>query len=202
MASGVSPTKGNLLKIKKSLQLARVGYELLDRKRNILIREMMSMIDNASSIQVLINEAYNAAYKSLQLANIDLGIVDNLAAAVPVENGIELSQHSVMGVVIPTVKFDPNPKANYFGYYNSSVDLDEAYSMFDRVKRLTASLAEIENGVYRLAQGIKKTQKRANALKNIIIPKFENQVKFITSALEEKEREEFARLKIIKKIID
>ena len=76
--------------------------------------------------------------------------------------------------------------------------IDEAYSCFREVKRLTADLAEVENSVYRLADSIKKTQKRANALKNIMIPRFEEGVKFITEALEEKDREEFSRLKVIK----
>jgi len=67
------------------------------------------------------------------------------------------------------------------------------------VKLLTVRLAEIENSIYRLAVAIKKTQKRANALKNIMIPKFEGTVRFITNALEEKEREEFSRQKVIKK---
>ena len=59
-------------------------------------------------------------------------------------------------------------------------------------------LAEVEGSVYRLAVAIKKTQKRANALNNIMIPKFTATIKFITEALEEKEREEFSRLKVIK----
>ncbi len=202
MAAPVSPTKGNLLKLKKSLTLAKVGYDLLDRKRNILIRETMSLMDSASSIQGLIDESYAAAYKALQKANIELGAVDDIARAVPLENGISLSQRSVMGVVIPSVKLDSNPKRNYFGYHATSENLDIAYSLFDRVKQLTAELAEIENSVYRLAQGIKKAQKRANALKNIIIPRFEEQIKTISSVLDEKEREEFARLKVIKKIIN
>ena len=63
---------------------------------------------------------------------------------------------------------------------------------------LTADLAEVENSVYRLADAIKKTQKRANALKNIMIPRFEENVKFVSDALEEKDREEFSRLKVIK----
>ena len=77
--------------------------------------------------------------------------------------------------------------------------LDEAYRRFLDVKKLTADLSEIENSVYRLADAISKTQKRANALKNIVIPRFEASVKFITDALEEKDREEFSRLKVIKK---
>ncbi|MEE1492914.1 MAG: V-type ATP synthase subunit D, partial [Massilioclostridium sp.] len=74
-----------------------------------------------------------------------------------------------------------------------------AYICFEKAKQFTVVLAEVENSVYRLANAIKKTQRRANALKNIIIPQFEDTVKFITDALEEKEREEFSRLKVIKK---
>ena len=64
---------------------------------------------------------------------------------------------------------------------------------------MTAELAEIENRVYRLADAIKKTQKRANALDNIMIPQFTATIKYITEALEEKEREDFSRLKVIKR---
>ena len=63
---------------------------------------------------------------------------------------------------------------------------------------LTAQLAEIENSVCRLADAVEKTQKRSNALNNIMIPRLEETVKFITQALDEKEREEFSRLKVIK----
>ncbi len=202
MAEQVFPTKGNLIKIKKSLELARTGFDLLDRKRNILVRETMALIDTAKEIQSLINTTYAKAYEALQAANVTLGIVDEIAAGIPVENGVSISYRSVMGVEIPSVTLDANPRKNYFGYQRTSMQLDEAYARFDDVKRLTARLAEIENSVYRLAQGIRKTQKRANALKNIIIPRFDGQVKFISDALEEKEREEFSRLKVIKKTLD
>ncbi len=197
----VFPTKGNLMKLNKSLALARVGYDLLDRKRNILIRETMSLIDRAGSIQTEINESYINAYKALQTANIDLGIVEEYARSVPVENGLGVSSRSVMGVEIPTVTLNSSGVKNYFGYRKTSFQLDKAYIEFDKVKRRTAELAEIENSVYRLAEGIRKTQKRANALKNIVIPRFETQIKAITAALDEKEREEFSRLKVIKKIV-
>ena len=201
MSQQVFPTKGNLMKLKKSLALARVGYDLLDRKRNILIRETMSLIDRAGSIQTEINESYINAYKALQTANIDLGIVEEYARSVPVENGLGVSSRSVMGVEIPTVTLNSSGVKNYFGYRKTSFQLDKAYIEFDNVKRRTAELAEIENSVYRLAEGISKTQKRANALKNIVIPRFETQIKAITAALDEKEREEFSRLKVIKKIV-
>ncbi len=202
MTAKVSPTKGNLMKIKKSLELAKVGYELLDRKRNILIRETMGMIDSAKDIRSRINESYRRAYEALEKANRGLGLVDEFAAFIPVENGISISSRSVMGVEIPSVTLEAEKIDNYYGFKRTTAQLDEAYRFFNDVKILTAELAETENSIYRLATGIKKTQKRANALKNIIIPRFEEQIKSISTALDEKEREEFSRLKVIKSFLE
>lgn len=194
-------TKGNLIATKKSLQLAKTGFELLDKKRNILVREMMTLITRATEIQDKIDLAYSRAYLALQTSNITLGICEEIANTVPEEKSLRLSYRSVMGVEIPIVSIDAERNNNYipFGLHSSNSTLDEAYLRFIEVKNLTADLAEIENSVYRLADAIKKTQKRANALKNIMIPKFEATIKMISSALGEKSREEFSRLKIIKK---
>ena len=193
------PTKGNLLSTKKSLALAKMGFELLDRKRNILVREMMQLIDQANALHNQISDVYNQAYQALQMANITLGICEDIAKSVPVENGVQISYRSVMGVEIPTVTIDTSELQMPYGYMGSNSQLDQAYICFYKAKLVTVQLAEIENSVYRLANAIKKTQSRANALKNIIIPDFEETTKFITDALEEKEREEFSRLKVIKR---
>lgn len=198
MNDQVFPTKGNLINTKKSLALAKLGYELLDRKRNILIREMMTLIDKAKSIRGSIEGTYIQAYSALQKANITLGVISNIAESVPVENGIHISYRSVMGVEIPEIKMDEQPLRISYGFSRTNSQLDIAFMCFDRVKKLTVVLAEVENSIYRLAVGIKKTQSRANALKNIIIPRYDDIVKFITDSLEEKEREEFSRLKVIK----
>lgn len=198
MAEQVFPTKGNLINTKKSLALAVLGYDLLDRKRNILIREMMELIDTAKSIRGSIEDTYKEAYGALQQANITMGIISNVAESVPVENGIEVTYRSVMGVEIPKISIKEKPLKVFYGFLNSNSQLDNAYICFDRAKQMTVVLAEVENSIYRLANAIKKTQSRANALKNIIIPRFEGVVKFITNSLEEKEREDFSRLKVIK----
>lgn len=200
MAVQAVPTKGNLMNTKKSLSLAKVGYELMDKKRNILIREMMNLIDKANEIQDKIDSAYEEAYLALQTANITHGFCDEISRATPVEKSIKLDYRSVMGVEIPILTIAPEEKLDLnYGLYSTDTALDNAYQKFSEVKRLTVDLAEIENSVYRLAISIKKTQKRANALKNIMIPRFEETVKFITDALDEKDREEFSRLKVIKK---
>lgn len=199
MSNQIVPTKGNLLSTKKSLQLSKTGFELLDRKRNILIREMMSLISRASSIQDKIDKTYSDAYAALQRANITLGICGELAKTVPEENGLNVAYRSVMGVEIPMVSLETKTEPIPFGLVSTNSLLDLAYNKFAEVKKMTAELAEVENSVYRLADAVKKTQKRANALKNIMIPRFEVAVKTISDALEEKDREEFSRLKVIKR---
>ncbi len=200
MAEQVFPTKGNLIQTKKSLQLAILGYELLDRKRNVLIREMMTLIDKAKELRDSIDKTYKEAYKALQFANITMGVISRYAQSVPIDDSITLSSRSVMGIELPTVEISNDPPEFSYGFSTTNSALDKAYICFDRVKKLTVTLAEVENSIYRLAIGIKKTQRRANALKNILIPRFEGTVKFITNALEEKEREEFSRLKVIKRM--
>ncbi|WP_312692982.1 V-type ATP synthase subunit D [Caproiciproducens sp.] len=199
MSNQIVPTKGNLLATKKSLALSRTGFDLLDRKRNILIREMMALIERAAKIQSVIDNTYDEAYAALQRANITLGICNELSRTVPLDNNLNVAYRSVMGVEIPMVSFDTVCAPIPFGLNSTNITLDNAYIKFNEVKRLTAELAEVENSVYRLADAIKKTQKRANALKNIMIPRFEQTVKFISDALEEKDREEFSRLKVIKR---
>ena len=194
----VFPTKSNLISTKKSLDLAKLGYDLLDRKRNILVREMMQLIDRASAIQENINSTYAKAYLALQKANVTLGMCTEFAQAIPIDNSLDIDLRSVMGVELPVVTLDDAKPDMYYGLNATNSSLDEAYLSFLEVKKMTAQLAEIENNVYRLADAIKKTQKRANALNNIMIPQFTATIKYITEALEEKEREDFSRLKVIK----
>ncbi len=199
MSPQVFPTKNNLINTQKSLALAKLGYDLMDRKRSILVREMMLMIDRAAIIQANIAATYAEAYAALQRAHITLGVCRESAMTIPVDDGLEMDFRSVMGVELPTVTLAERPVEIYYGLDLTNSQLDETYLKFDEVKRLTVELAEVESCVYRLADAIKKTQKRTNALDNVIIPRFKSTVKFITGALEEKDREDFSRLKVIKR---
>lgn len=196
------PTKGNLILAKNSLALARQGFELMDKKRNILIRELMDLIDEASSIQSEIDTTFTAAYKALQNANIEMGIlnVSELSKAMPIEDSIDIKVRSIMGTEIPLVQYNQPERKPSYSFYGTRISLDEASLKFNRVKELTIRLSMIETSAYRLATSIKKTQKRANALQNITIPRYKSLVSDISNALEEKEREEFTRLKVIKRM--
>ena len=166
-----TPTKGTLINLKKSLNLAKLGFDLIDKKRNILIREMMNLIDVAKSIRGEIEETFETAYKALQTANITLGICENLANSVPVDDGVEIKYRSVMGVEIPKITLNSQLATEAYGLFETNSQLDLAYISFHKAKKISVILAEIENSVYRLAKEIKKTQRRANALKNVNIPK-------------------------------
>ena len=195
------PTKGNLILAKNALSLSREGYELMDKKRNILIRELMELIAEASELQEQIDTTFTNAYRALQRANIQMGIheVEEIALCVPVEHSIRIKRRSVMGTEIPKVEYEKGERKPAYSFYHTKLSLDEACQQFEQVKELTIRLAEIENSAYRLAYHIKKTQKRANALSHITIPKYERLEKEIQEYLEEKEREEFTRLKVMKK---
>ena len=195
------PTKGNLILAKNSLALASQGYELMDKKRNILLRELMGLIDQAKEIQSEIDSTFREAYQALQKANIELGIhyVQDIAASVPLEQSIRIKTRSIMGTEIPLVQSQSDWPNLTYAFYSSSEALDQARMNFEKVKELTIKLSMVENSAYRLASSIRKTQKRANALKNITIPTYQNLVTTISNALEEKDREEFTRLKVIKR---
>ena len=201
MESTLFPTKGNLIIAQNTLALSRQGYDLLDKKRNILTREMMALIDKAKEIQSEIDETFASAYRSLEKANLIMGIdhVNEIGCAIEEENSVDVYFTSVMGVEIPKVKYHKRSISPQYGFFRTTSALDNAYLQFNRVKELTIALAEVDNAVYRLATNIKKTQKRANALKNITIPRYIATVRNIQNVLEEKEREEFTRLKVIKR---
>lgn len=187
---------------KNSLALARQGYDLMDKKRNILLKELMNLIDEAKGIQEEIDSTFTRAYACLQRANIEQGIskVQELAYTVPLEDSIRIQTRSIMGTEIPHIKYDARQNDLTYSFSTTHESIDIAREAFRQVKDLTIKLAEVENSAYRLATNIKKTQKRANALKNITIPMYSNLVYTINNALEEKEREEFTRLKVIKRM--
>ena len=166
MDISVFPTKGNLMNAQNTLALSRQGYELLDKKRNILIREMMLLIDEANEVQSHIDETFMEAYRALQDANVMMGIstVEQVSYAVETVENITIRHRSVMGVDIPVVSAREEPIAARYGMFQTGTSLDTAYDKFDKV----------------------------------MIPRYENLTKTISEVLEEKDREEFSRLKSIK----
>jgi len=200
MDTSYLPTHANLMKARNTLKLSTKGHELLDRKKNILIKEMFKYVEEAEEIKKKADGLFKVAYLNLQEANISMGIenVTKIADASIEDNGISILLRTIMGVEIPTVKYEKQETVVNYSFHNTTIALDKAIIEFVKIKELILELAQVENTIYRLANAIEKVQKRSNALKNIVIPKIEALENKIESAIEEREREDFARLKVIK----
>jgi V/A-type H+-transporting ATPase subunit D len=194
------PTKANLMKCEEMLEFSQKGFELLDKKRNILIQEMMTLVDRAKKIQIQINDGFKEAYKSLENANILMGSnkVEQISEAIIQEKNYKILLTSVMGVEIPKLKYSKEKPHASYSFFRTNASFDNAVLKFNELKYMIYELAEVETSVYKLAEEIKKTRKRANALEKIRIPRYETLIKEIEEILEEKEREDFFRLKLIK----
>ncbi len=200
-------TKSGLLKVKDMLSLARQGYKLMDQKRSILISELVKYLELARELQARIVDEFEKAYDTLTFASITLGMetVEEIAFGAEEKIKVAVAEKSVMGVPIPVLAIEgDHPKKDtfspFYSVYRTNMALDKTVLEFRKLFDTVVFLAEVENTIYRLAREIKMTQKRANALEEVIIPEFESFKKRIEEHLEEREREEFFKLKRIKKI--
>ena len=201
MDENIANTKTNLISAKATLDLSINGFDLLDKKRSVLIMSMMGFIDKAEEVQNKVTVVFKEAYKALKTANITMGIanVEQISQSVPEVEDFNILVKSIMGVEIPEIQHSEHKIEHYYSFYHTNTALDVAFKEFQEVKELLYELSEIEDSVYKLAMEVKRTQKRANALQNIQIPKYKSIVKSISEVLEEKEREDFFRLKVVKK---
>lgn len=196
----IPPTRSNLLRIKKELQFAREGYQILDRKREVLTTELIHLAHDGEVLQEQVRELLKVAYKDLKLAKLNMGQerVEWAAIAVSETVDVHLQLRSVMGVPIPTVEAKGEPPEMAFSPDGTTAQLDEAKMAFQKVLSLIPELVELETSIWRLAVELRKTQRRVNALQYIFIPNYEETVNFIQASLEEREREEIFRLKLLK----
>ena len=157
------------------------------------------MMEDVKALRSVIDETYTRAYGALQRANLSLGVIERVANITPIEDEVKIVYRSVMGIEIPKVSIPDRELKIPYGLSVSNSRLDEVYLEMRQVKLYTIKLAELDNGMFRLAKAIEKSRKRANALNEIVIPDLKEKIKIISDALEEKEREEFIRMKIVKK---
>jgi len=190
------------LRLKKDLAMARLGYTLLDRKREVLTMNLMHMAHDAEAVQRQVDELLAEAYAALRVANLTMGreMVDWASLATVGQAEVRVLLRSIMGVVVPTVELQGEPPALAFGLGDTTAGLDEARRKFRQVLELLPTLAESVSSVWRLAAELQRTQRRVNALEYLFIPQYDETVKFIEESLEEKDREERFRLKRVKSL--
>ena len=198
------PTKSNLIKIKNTIKLSEQGQELLEKKKYILIQEREKYKQDLKELREKLKEAQEKAFLYLRDTNVEIGIeeVNYISRGIGLDNGVDIKYKTIMGVEIPSLVYiEPEKQMNY-GIAQTPIALDKAIEEFNNVKKIVIDLAILENTIERLNINIAKVQKRANALKEIIIPKDRQIEKMITEILDEREREDFARLKVVKKNIE
>jgi len=196
----IPPTRSNLLRIKRELAFAREGYDILDKKREVLTMELMHLAHDADVLQQQVWESLATAYRALEKARLSMGQerVEWAALAVNKTVEVKIKHRSVMGVAVPTIKAHGEPPAMPYSLGDTTAALDEASVAFRQVLGHIPELAEFTTAVWRLAGELGKTQRRVNALQHVFIPEYEHTLAFIKGALEEREREETFRLKRLK----
>ena len=201
----IAPTKSNLMKTRDELKFAKLGFDLLDQKRSILVSELVNLTERAETQQRALENTLAEAYKSLENAVLRMGKlkIHSLSAAVNIESSIKLSSRKVMGVGLPVVNTDFHEKAPYFSMTTDTpFYIDEAVSRFKTAVESMGEFAEIKISIMRLAREVKKTIRKVNALEKIAIPDLEETVRHIANRLEEAERENLILMKTIKERLE
>ena len=196
----LAPTKTNLMNLRKDLGFAKLGYELLDQKRNILIIELLNLVEQAVDYERRVNEALSAAYTELEEASLRMGRlgIRSIGKSVNLETEIAITQRRVMGVRLPvvTTEFTDNPP--YFSPTNTTFRVDLALKRFSEALEILGRLAELNISIVRLAAEVRKTIRKVNALEKIAIPELNETVKNIQDRLEENDRDMFVLMKMVK----
>lgn len=188
------------MKLKDELNFSRLGYDLLDQKRSILVSELLTLVDQAVDYQNRVEKSLTDAEKTLQDAIMNMGRlrVANLAGAVNIDSSISLSERRVMGVSLPKVDTSFSGEGPYFSPEGTSMLSELALNRYRKALELMGKMAELKVSIMRLSSEVKKTIRKVNALEKLVIPDKEETVRYLTSRIEEQERESFILLKVVK----
>jgi len=189
-----------LLKTKKRIKLALKGHKLLKQKRDVLIMEFFQVLKEIKNLRVNMSDKLGKAQNSLYNAIAIEGALDieRLSLGLARDIHLDIKNEKVMGVEIPRIG-EINIEYEWPGYSDQSVELDNAIVKYRKLFPSFIKLAEKQLVLKKMAEEIKKTKRRVNALEYLIIPRLTETKKFISFRLEELERENFSRLKVIKK---
>ena len=203
---GVSPTRMELLEIRKKLTLAEKGHKLLEEKRDALVERFFTIIDRRNQMKKELDDAFNDAFLSLIQSQMIIGEqkVDDISHLTKDIGEVSFESDNIMGVKIPklnsdNISIDEKP---LYGFSETCAKLDDAKKQFTALVSKLINLADLEGGIKSLAVEIEKTKRRVNVLENNLIPKLYATRKYIEMQLEEREREDFFRRKRIKALME
>ena len=202
--SNVLPTKIELISTRRRLQTAVRVKEVLDDKRDILLKRLDEMIQQATAARDEVSQPLSDAYLALYDAYLKLGPLrlEGIAASSPPMVEAAITVRRIVGVDVPSIKLSEKEVGMTYGFADTNVAVDRASRQMRKVLPSIFRAAEFENAIFRLAKELEKTQRLLNALEYMIIPRYEDSIHYIQQTLEERDREEFTRLKHVKKVLE
>jgi V/A-type H+/Na+-transporting ATPase subunit D len=204
----VHPTRSELLKRKDSRLLADQGMNLLKRKRDALLREFMPIIDETMRLSLRLERVAMEAQFELSMAKAKEGgpVIRSASYASSGEALVDITGTHVMGVPIPVIRKGSSSMRSLtkrgYGITGVTSRIDGVADKFEEIIDVIIESADIETRLKRLGEELRKTNRRVNALENIVIPEYNEQIKFINMSLEERAREDIFRLKKVKKALE
>lgn len=204
---GINPTRMELLSLKNRTKLAVKGHGLLKEKRDALIKEFFDILDRVKGVREAAERSLKEANEALLEAKIAMGDLAVRKASLSVKESIDvdIKSRSVMGVSVPVTNVKMEERSiidRGYSFSDTTIQLDEAAKKFEESIKFLIELGEVEKTIFLLAEEIEATKRRVNALEHIMIPRFENTEKYIDMRLQEMERENFVRLKMIRSTIE
>ncbi len=206
-SENIQPTRGELLKLKKRIELAERGHELLREKRDALVTEFFDNLDIMKDKKEKVDEEMEEAFEALIEAKVDSGELDleRIGDASKRDIDVDINSRNIMGVRVPLMEAeDVERDITERGYdlQETATSIDEASKKFEEALKAILELAETEEIVKSLAREIEKTKRRVNSLEHVLIPRLESNREYIEMRLEEQEREDKFRMKRVKQKIE
>lgn len=201
---GYLRTKLELIRLKRAVRTAQRVYKILEDKRDVLVRRLNELIDEAQSLREQLQTPVSEMYDSLVDAYLTMGanVVESIAFTIPESVEVNVSSFTMMGISIPTIEVEEKPLKLQYGLADTTVSLDEVSKKVRVVMGLLCRAAATESAVFRIADELKKTQRLLNALEYVVIPRYMEAIKNITMVLDESERDYFVKLKHIKRTLE
>jgi len=202
----VSATKIELIKIRRSMQVAKMVHKILDDKREVLLKKIDEMIEEANKargdIWSPLGEIYTAVYDAYM--SLGTATLESVSDSTPSIMEVDVNVRRIVDVKIPTlqVRTKEGGQDLSYGFVETNASVDKAAKLIKNMLPKVCKAAEYENAIFSLAKELERTQKLINALEFVIIPQYEGAVAFIRATPEEREREEFVRLKKVKVVLE
>ncbi len=195
----IPPTKSALLGLKRQVEFLEGGHALLERKKELLTRLVYERLKQYRELRGEARRCVAEAYHWLAITHMRMGSrkIRMVSLALPEALRIRILPRSSLGVEYPAVRAESLPLSPV-GLAGTDASLDETRTKLARMATVLAQLGEAETALWRLLEEQRKTQKRVNALKYNVIPRYRNTIRFIQGSLEEEERNTLFQIKVLR----